>query len=74
MSLNIDRSPGGSPARPRRGRRSRLGNRGSMGVMCAVMIPVLVGFGSLALNQGYYSYRAMLLRQTVQSAALAAAK
>jgi Flp pilus assembly protein TadG len=61
------------PRLARRDRRSRLGNRGSMGVMCAVMIPVLIGFGSLALNQGYYSYRAQLLRQTVQSAALAAA-
>jgi Flp pilus assembly protein TadG len=57
----------------RRGTRARMGNRGSMGVMCAVMIPVMIGFGALALNQGYYSYRAQLLRQTVQSAALAAA-
>ncbi len=51
----------------------RRRDRGGMAAMCAVMIPALVGFGALALDQGYYSYRSQLLRQTVQSAALAAA-
>ena len=44
-----------------------------MAALCAVMIPVFIGFGAVAINQGYYTYRNQLLRQTVQSSALAAA-
>jgi Flp pilus assembly protein TadG len=47
-------------------------SRGSMGVMIAVLIPVLIAFGSLAIDTANYGYHNLLLRQTVQSAALAA--
>lgn len=49
-------------------------DRGGMAVLCAVMIPSLVGLGVLTVDQGYYSYRNLLLKQTTQSAALAAAQ
>ena len=52
---------------------ARRRDRGTMAVMCAVMVPILIGFGTLAVNQGLYTYRNLLLRQTVQSSALAAA-
>jgi Flp pilus assembly protein TadG len=52
---------------------ARRRDRGSMAVMCAVMVPILIGFGTVAINQGYYTYRNLLLRQTVQAAALAGA-
>jgi Flp pilus assembly protein TadG len=58
------------------GRLVRFGrrrDRGAMAMLCAVMVPVLVGFGTLAINQGNYAWRAQLLRQTTQAAALAAA-
>ncbi len=77
MSLNIQRrSETTSVAARLTGKLARFGrrrDRGAMAVMCAVMTPVLIGFGALAINQGYYSYRAQMLRQTTQSAALAAA-
>jgi hypothetical protein len=41
-------------------------------LVAAVVIPVLVGFGTLTIGRGYYGYRKLLLEQTVQSAALAA--
>jgi len=49
-------------------------DRGGMAVLCAVMIPVLVGLGALTIDQGYYGYRNLLLKQTTQNAALAAAE
>jgi Flp pilus assembly protein TadG len=77
MSLNIARRSGAVSvaARPSGGTRrfGRRRDRGGMAVMCAVMVPVLIGFGTLAINQGYVTYRGQLLRQTVQAAALAAA-
>ena len=55
--------------------RRRCGHdRGGMAVLCAVMIPVLIGLGTLAIDQGYYGYRNLLLKQTTQNAALAAAE
>jgi hypothetical protein len=45
-----------------------------MAVLCAVMIPALIGLGTLAIDQGYYGYRNLLLKQTTQNAALAAAE
>jgi Flp pilus assembly protein TadG len=63
MSLNIKRTK----------KRTLKSHRGSMAVLAAVMIPGLVAFGSLAIDASYYGYRNLLLRQTVQSAALAAA-
>ena len=51
----------------------RQRERGAMAVLvAAVVIPVLIGFGTLAIGKGYYSYQKLLLEQTVQSAALAA--
>jgi Flp pilus assembly protein TadG len=77
MSLNFRRysSTTRTTSRPvgKLNRFARRRDRGSMAVMCAVMIPILIGFGTVAVNQGYYAYRNLLLRQTVQSAALAAA-
>ncbi len=49
-------------------------DRGGMATLCAVLIPVLVGLGTLAIDQGYYGYRSLLLKQTTQNAALAAAQ
>jgi Flp pilus assembly protein TadG len=49
-------------------------DRGGMAVLCAVMIPALIGLGTLAIDQGYYGYRNLLLKQTTQNAALAAAE
>jgi Flp pilus assembly protein TadG len=49
-------------------------DRGGMAVLCAVMIPVLIGLGTLTIDQAYYGYRALLLKQTTQNAALAAAE
>jgi Flp pilus assembly protein TadG len=49
-------------------------DRGGMAALCAVMIPALVGLGTLAIDQGYYGYRNLLLKQTTQNAALAAAE
>jgi Flp pilus assembly protein TadG len=55
--------------------RRRCGHdRGGMAALCAVMIPALLGLGTLAIDQGYYSYRTQLLKQTTQNAALAAAE
>ncbi len=34
-----------------------------MATLCAVLIPVLVGFGTVAIDQGYYGYRNLLLKQ-----------
>jgi Flp pilus assembly protein TadG len=45
-----------------------------MAALCAVIIPLLVGLGTLAIDQGYYGYRNLLLKQTTQNAALAAAE
>jgi Flp pilus assembly protein TadG len=79
MSLIFTHPRGVTPRRPKWAgpatltARLRRRDRGSMAAMCAVMIPVFIGFGALAINQGYYTYRNQLLRQTVQSAALAAA-
>jgi Flp pilus assembly protein TadG len=77
MSLNIqhriDAKSMASRLRHKLTRFGRRRDRGGMAVMCAVMTPVLVGFGTLAINQGYCAYRTQLLRQTTQSAALAAA-
>jgi Flp pilus assembly protein TadG len=50
----------------------RLRDRGGMAVLCAVMIPSLLGLGTLAIDQGYYGYRKLLLVNTVEAAALAA--
>lgn len=79
MSLTIRRDRGQIPVGTGRtataariGRRRRR-CRGSMGVMVAVMVPALVGFGSLVIDGSFYGYRNLLLRQTVQAAALAAA-
>jgi Flp pilus assembly protein TadG len=53
----------------------RLGrDRGGMAALCAIMIPALIGLGTLAIDQGYYGYRSLLLKQTTQNAALAAAE
>jgi hypothetical protein len=41
-------------------------------MMAAVIVPVLIGFGTLSIGKGYYSYRNLLLEQTVENAALAA--
>jgi len=79
MSLNFRHHCRGTavPSGPR-GKLARLNrfarrkDRGGMAVLCAVMVPTLVGFGTLAINQGYCGYRNLLLRQTVQSSALAA--
>jgi Flp pilus assembly protein TadG len=49
-------------------------DRGGMAVLCAVMIPVLIGLGALTIDQGYYGYRSLLLKQATQDAALAAAE
>ncbi len=49
-------------------------DRGGMAVLSAVMIPVLLGLGALTIDQGYYGYRNLLLKQTTQNAALAAAQ
>jgi Flp pilus assembly protein TadG len=49
-------------------------DRGGMAVLCAVMIPALIGLGALTIDQGYYGYRSLLLKQTTQNAALAAAE
>jgi len=49
-------------------------DRGGMATLCAVIIPLLVGLGTLAIDQGYYGYRNLLLKQTTQNAALAAAE
>jgi Flp pilus assembly protein TadG len=49
-------------------------DRGGMAVLCAIMIPSLIGLGALTIDQGYYGYRALLLKQTTQNAALAAAE
>jgi Flp pilus assembly protein TadG len=45
-----------------------------MAALCAVIIPLMVGLGTLAIDQGYYGYRNLLLKQTTQNAALAAAQ
>jgi Flp pilus assembly protein TadG len=51
----------------------RQRERGAVAVLiAAVVIPALIGFGTLAIGRGYYGYRKLLLEQTVQSAALAA--
>jgi Flp pilus assembly protein TadG len=81
MSLNLSHLHGitrrpaqrSGPVTPTVTAQRRGRDRGSMAAMCAVMIPVFIGFGALAINQGYYTYRSQLPRQTVQSAALAAA-
>lgn len=49
-------------------------DRGGMAALCAVLVPLLVGLGTLAIDQGYYGYRNLLLKQTTQNAALAAAE
>jgi hypothetical protein len=43
-----------------------------MGTMIAMMLPATIGFGSLAVDGSYYTYRELLPRQAVQAAALAA--
>jgi Flp pilus assembly protein TadG len=77
MPLNFRRYSGATRTVSRPGgklnRFARRRDRGSMAVMCAVMVPILIGFGTVAINQGYYTYRNLLLRQTVQASALAAA-
>jgi Flp pilus assembly protein TadG len=78
MSLNltcpeyIARS--GSRLARRFARFQRRRDRGGMAALCAVMIPALIGLGTLAIDQGYYGYRSLLLKQTTQNAGLAAAE
>jgi hypothetical protein len=44
-----------------------------MGALIAIgVVPLMIGFGCLSVDQGYYGYRSLLLQQTVESAALAA--
>jgi Flp pilus assembly protein TadG len=45
-----------------------------MAVLCAIMIPALIGLGTLTIDQGYFSYRSLLLKQSTENAALAAAE
>jgi Flp pilus assembly protein TadG len=59
--------PNGHPDQSGGGRR-----RGAVALLLAVMLPVLIGFGTLAADAAYYYYRQILLRQTVEAAALAA--
>jgi hypothetical protein len=70
MSLNIqhrsDKKSMTSRLTEKLTRFGRRRDRGGMAVLCAVMTPVLIGFGTLAINQVYYAYRAQLLRQTTQ--------
>jgi Flp pilus assembly protein TadG len=82
MSLNMEpfaptailERPRGLLSRVRRALRAgRSRDRGSIGVMIAVGIPALTGFGALAIDGAYTGYRTLLLRQTVQAAALAGA-
>ncbi len=56
-----------------RRRHFRRASRGNAGLLAAVTFPVLILFGSLAVDQSYFYFRALLTRQTVQAAALAAA-
>ena len=78
VSLNFWRHSGETATAPGRSvkaksfGRLRRRDRGSMAVILAVMTPLLIGFGTLAINQGYYGYRKLLLQQTVGAAALAA--
>jgi hypothetical protein len=47
-------------------------DRAAMSVMiAAVVAPLLIGVGILAIGEGYYAYRKLLLQQTVEAAALA---
>ncbi|HEX3989711.1 MAG TPA: TadG family pilus assembly protein [Acetobacteraceae bacterium] len=49
-----------------------LRDRGSMGTLIAIgVIPGMIGFGCLSIDKGYYGYRSLLLKQTVEAAALA---
>jgi Flp pilus assembly protein TadG len=51
----------------------RRRDRGAMAVLiAAVVAPALIGVGVLAIGQGYYTYRKVILQQAVQAAALAA--
>jgi Flp pilus assembly protein TadG len=51
----------------------RNDRKGSMGVVVALIIPAVLGFGAMAVASSYLYYRSTVLRQTVSSAALAAA-
>jgi Flp pilus assembly protein TadG len=45
--------------------------RGSMGLVVAMIIPAILGFGAMATATSYLYYRSTVLRQTVSAAALA---
>ncbi len=49
-----------------------IGRRGSVAVFGAMMVPVLIMFGSLAADQSYVFYRYQLLLRTAEAASLAA--
>jgi Flp pilus assembly protein TadG len=49
-------------------------DKGGMAVLCAIMIPALIGLGTLTIDQGYFSFRSLLLKQSTENAALAAAE
>jgi Flp pilus assembly protein TadG len=49
----------------------RRDRKGSIGVLVAIIIPVILGFGAMATASSYLYYRSLVLRQTVSAAALA---
>jgi Flp pilus assembly protein TadG len=61
----------GNPCFRRACKRAR-DNKGSMAVFAAVLAPVLVAFGALAIDTANYGYRNQLLHQTVHASAIAA--
>ena len=52
--------------------RQNADRRGAVALMLALMLPVLIGLGTLVVDQAYFSWRNILLRQTTEAAALAA--
>ena len=80
MSLDVQATPRAHPTVMRRTgkatsfKRLLHAKRGSIALLTAVAFPALIGCGLLIVDVPYLYYRHLLLRQTVQSAALAGAK
>ena len=79
MSLDVQATPRAHPTVMRRTgkatsfKRLLHAKRGSIALLTAVAFPALIGCGLLIVDVPYLYYRHLLLRQTVQSAALAGA-
>ena len=77
MSLDVQATPGTRPAAARQTGKANSfmqllhAKRGGIALLTALAFPALIGFGALIVDVPYLYYRHMVLRQAVQSAALA---